>query len=156
MFSCRRRTTVAAMTESDEDLETVSRCDQGTGDTEPADVVRAFFERMEARDWAGAAALVAHDTHLRYTSTAEEFEGDNIVAIKKAYPEGWTIHVEEVMASGARVAAQARVVHGDETFWCAGFYTVHDGVIADAVEHWVTEGAEAPPQWRRRFTTEAT
>ena len=61
------------------------------------------------------------------------------------------LHLTRRCAEG--VAAQVRVIHGDDVFWCAGFYTVTDGVIVRGVEHWVTEGSEDPPEWRRRFRT---
>jgi hypothetical protein len=39
------------------------------------DVVRAFFERMEARDWDAAAACLAPDVHIEWTATGERFDG---------------------------------------------------------------------------------
>lgn len=36
-----------------------------------ADIVRSFYERMEARDWAGAGDLLATDVHIDYTETGE-------------------------------------------------------------------------------------
>jgi hypothetical protein len=70
-----------------------------------------------------------------------------------ACPDGWHLDVFEVIADGDRAAAQARVRQGDQTLWCAGFYSVVDGAITDGVEHWVTQGAETPPPWRSRFAT---
>ncbi|MEM9034505.1 MAG: nuclear transport factor 2 family protein [Actinomycetota bacterium] len=118
-----------------------------------AGIVRDFFERMEARDWDGARALVSPSVRIDYTETGERFDGSNFVGMNEAYPEGWTIRVVEALGVGDRVAAQVRVALGDEVFWCAGFYTVVDGVIADGVEHWVTERSADPPDWRERFTT---
>ncbi len=127
----------------------------GAGPPEPGSVVRSFFERMQARDWDGAATLIAPDATVRFTETGERFIGGRFVAMNRAYPEGWSIEVVDVLSVGDRVAAQVRVDHraGDDVdvFWCAGFYTVRDGRIADGVEHWVTEGGAAPPEWRRPF-----
>ena len=120
-----------------------------------ADVVRSFFERMQDRDWDAAGALLSPTLTIEFTETGERFDGSNFLAMNRAYPEGWSIEVVETLAVGApqgdRVAAQVRVEQGDTTFWCAGFYTVRDGRIADGVEHWVTAGSEAPPEWRREF-----
>ncbi|MEM9650484.1 MAG: nuclear transport factor 2 family protein [Actinomycetota bacterium] len=121
--------------------------------SETGSVVRTFFERMEARDWDGAGTLLAPDLHIEFTETGERFDGGNFLAMNRAYPEGWSIEVVEVLAAGPRVAAQVRVIHRDVTFWCAGFYDVQDGTIRSGVEHWVTEGSESPPVWRRPFTT---
>jgi SnoaL-like domain len=115
-------------------------------------VVRSFQERLEARDWEGAGALLAPHLELRFSATGEVFRGANFLAMNIAYPEGWTIHVHEVIEAGNRVACQIRVEQDGQTFWCAGFYTVEAGQIVDGVEHWVTAGADEPPEWRGAFT----
>jgi hypothetical protein len=120
---------------------------------QPGDIVRAFFECMEARDWAGAGRHLSPTVHIEYTETGERFDGDNFLAMNRAYPDGWTIAVEETIADGDRVAAQVRVTHGDDTFWCAGFYRVADGVIVSGVEHWVNERSQPAPAWRQQFVT---
>lgn len=123
------------------------------GDMTPADVVRSFFQRMEARDWDGAADLLSPNIRIDFTETGERFDGQNFLAMNRAYPEGWAIDVVETVPAGERVAAQVRVDHGDTTFWCAGFYTVRGGRIAEGTEHWVTEGSAQPPGWRDEFRT---
>ena len=117
------------------------------------EVVRSFFERIQDRDWDAAAQLMAESARIRFTETGEEFTGANFVAMNKAYPEGWTIEVVEVLATDDRVAAQVRVTMPDEAFWCAGFYTVTGGQITDGTEHWVTANSQPPPPWRHLFTT---
>lgn len=117
----------------------------------PAAVVRGFFDAMEAREWTLARTLVADDAVVDWTETGERFVGQRFVDVNEAYPEGWAIAVVEVLESGDRAAAQVRVTLGDETFWCAGFYTVTDGRIAEGTEHWVTAGSEDPPEWRAPF-----
>ena len=116
-------------------------------------MVRAFFERMEARDWDGAGACLSPDIHIEFTETGERFDGPNFLAMNRAYPEGWAIEVVETVAAADRVAVQVRVTQGDEVFWCAGFYTVTEGVIASGIEHWVTEGSQPPPEWRGPFVS---
>ncbi len=119
----------------------------------PADVVRAFFELMEARDWPAAGNLLSPSVHIEYTETGETFDGPRFLAMNEAYPEGWSITVIETIAHEGRVAAQVRVDHDDQVFWCAGFYTVSEGLIAEGTEHWVSERSEPPPEWRRQFAT---
>lgn len=120
---------------------------------EPERVVRQFFERMQARSWGDAAALLARDVRIEYTATGEVFEGSAFIKMNEAYPAGWDLEVQEVIGSGDRVAAQVTIRQGGETFWCAGFYTVTDGRIANGREHWVTERSEPAPTWRRQFVT---
>jgi SnoaL-like domain len=122
---------------------------------EPANVVRQFFELMQARRWTDAGCLLADDVHVEYTATGEKFDGDRFLAMNAEYPgvSELEIVVKEVIALGNRVAAQVVVHMGDESFWCAGFYTVIDERISDGVEHWVTEGSEEPPSWRKKYTS---
>lgn len=118
----------------------------------PAEVVRALFERMQARDWEGVGATLAPDVEVWWPATDERFSGSAFLAVQRAYPEGWAIAVEEVVADGDRVAARVRVDQDGQRFWCAGFYRVAGDRIRAAVEHWVTEAAETPPAWRRSYT----
>ena len=119
---------------------------------QPADVVRALFERMQARDWMGARATMADHAVIRYSATGEVFTGAVFMAMNEAYPEGWTIEIVDIAAAGDRVAAQVRVPNGGQIDWLSGFYTVADGRIVDGHEHWVTEHAEPAPEWRKPFT----
>lgn len=108
---------------------------------------------MEARAWERAASFVATDVVIDWPSTGERFRGSDFLAMQRAYPEGWSITVHEAMSSGDRVAARVNVDQDDETYWCAGFYTIAAGVILAGVEYWVTGGAEQPPPWRASFTS---
>lgn len=118
---------------------------------EPAGIVRRFFESMQERDWDAAEACLSPTIRIEFTETGEVFDGPNFLGMNRAYPDGWTIEVVEVIAVDDRVAAQVRVDLPPETFWCAGFYTVTGGVILDGVEHWVTAGSATPPGWRAPF-----
>lgn len=119
----------------------------------PDTVVRTFFDRMQERDWDAAARCLSDRLRIRFTETGEQFDGPNFLAMNQAYPEGWHLECTETISQGERVAVQVRVEHRGEVYWCAGFYTVHDGVIVEGVEHWVTEQSEPPPDWRARFAT---
>lgn len=121
---------------------------------DPTALVRGFFEAMERRDWDGASRLLSPSVVIDYTETGERFEGPNFLAMNQAYPQGWSIDVVEVLGSGDRVAAQVRVTHEPNVFWCAGFYRVADGQIAEGVEHWVTAGSFDPPAWRHQFSSQ--
>ncbi len=120
---------------------------------EPAEIVRQLFERMQERDWAGAAAAMSPTAVIRYTATGESFTGAAFMAMNEAYPDGWNIEVLDIIAGGQRVAAQVRVPNGTQIDWLSGFYTVADGLIIDGTEHWVAEAAEPAPAWRTSFTT---
>jgi limonene-1,2-epoxide hydrolase len=116
-----------------------------------AQVVRRFFEAMEARDWDAAASRLAPAVEVEMPATGERFVGGAYLAFQREYPEGWSIDVLEVLGD-ERVAARIRVDHDSQVFLCAGFYDVADDVIQAGVEHWVTLAGETPPAWRARLS----
>jgi len=121
---------------------------------QPADVVRALFDRMQARDWTAAEACVAPDATIRYIATGEQFTGAGFMAMNVAYPEGWHLEVIDVLALGNRVGVHVRVPNRNQVDWLTAFYTVAGDRIVDGTEHWLTEHSEPPPEWRRPFTIE--
>lgn len=119
---------------------------------DPGAVVRSFFEAMQARRWDEAGSRLSPDLRVWWPATDEHFRGSRFIEMQRAYPEGWSITVEEVLADGGRVAARVRVAQDDKHFWCFGWYEVAGKTITDIVELWGTEAAESPPKWRLRFT----
>lgn len=119
----------------------------------PADVVRTFFDSMQARDWAGAAGCLADDVRVWWPVTGERFRGPDFLAMQRAYPDGWRIEVVEVLADDDRASARVAVDLDGERYWCFGSYAVGEGVITEGVELWGTQGSETPPAWRARFAS---
>ena len=68
--------------------------------------------------------------------------------MNREYPEGWTLRVLDV--SG--ITSQIEVIHGDERYVAASFFTVRDERLAGVTEYWVQHGAEKPPEWRSKFS----
>ena len=122
--------------------------------TDPADVVRAFWERQQARDWAGAQALLAEDAEVWYPATGERFAtAADFMAMSQAYPDGWSITVRAVVADGEDVLAWVEVPFHDQMMWCAQRATVRDGRILTTVDLWTTENQDEAPEWRAPFRT---
>ena len=118
-------------------------------------VVRALWERMEARDWDGARATLADGFTCDYPASGELFgSADAFVAMNRAYPEGWAITVDEIVEAGPRVVARVRVTLGDELFHCLSFADVEDGRIARSVDFWVDDRGDPAPDWRAPYRTE--
>ena len=118
----------------------------------PVDVVRGFWERMEARDWNGARELLADDLVVVWPATLERFEGgDLFIAMNQAYPEGWHIAVQAVMAEKQDVLAWVAVTLDGQRSWCSQRATVHNKKILNAVELWTDEGGVVAPTWRKPF-----
>ena len=115
----------------------------------PVDIVRAFWERMEARQWDGARLLLADDLVVLWPATLERFEGaDTFIALNQAYPGDWHIEVQSVIADGRDVLAWVHVRIGDQLSLCAQRATVTERLIRSTTDLWVDEGETQPPAWR--------
>jgi ketosteroid isomerase-like protein len=121
--------------------------------TDGVDVVRAYWGRIEARDWDAVGALLAEDVEVEWPHTLERFRGrDDVVGVNREYPEGWRIEVLRVLGAGDVVVSEVRVPFQDQAvFLVASFFEVRDGLIRRATEYWVETGHQEPPRWRRRF-----
>ena len=114
--------------------------------------MRLLWERIQSRDWDGARALLADGMVCRWPHSDERFEGaDNFIQMNRAYPEGWQITVVDVAEIPGGAVSRIRVEQAGARFHAASFFTVSDGLIQEAVEYWVTEGSEEPPEWRAGF-----
>jgi hypothetical protein len=123
-----------------------------SGAASPAGVVRALWERMEARDWDGARATLDDGYSATWPASGEVFpSADAYIAMNRAYPEGWHITVDETVADGGRVAARIRVTLGEALFHCLSFAEVAGGLIARSVDFWVDDRGDDAPDWRAPF-----
>ncbi len=119
----------------------------------PSEVVRALWDRIQARDWTGVADLVAENAVIEWPVSSERIRGRaNYVAVNREYPEGWSIHVLRIVAEGDQVVSEVEVPHADlGTFRVASFWTVTDGRIVRGTEYWTDLGADSGPDWRAPF-----
>ena len=111
-------------------------------------VVRAFWAAMQARDWAGARALLRDDLQSTWWTSGEYFtSADSYIAMQSTYPEGWTIRLKEaVRLDDGRVLTVTRVDHPPGHFFATCLFRIDDGLIAGIDEYWAT--LEGPPAWR--------
>lgn len=121
---------------------------------EPSKIVQSLWDRTQARDWVGVGELLADDVVVEWPASGERIVGrENYVRINAEYPEGWSIHVLRLVASGPDVVSEVEVPH--ETMGvhrAASFWTVHDGRITAAREYWTELGADEAPAWRAPYT----
>ena len=119
---------------------------------EPTEVVRRFWDSIEARDWDAAGALLDEQVTFEWPHSGERFVGrDVVIGMNRAYPEGWRIEVQRIIADGPSVVSLVRVPLGADVSLAASFFEVRDGSIHRAVELWVDERSREPPEWRRPF-----
>jgi ketosteroid isomerase-like protein len=110
-------------------------------------LVRRLYELYQARDWDSAAQLLHPQAVVEMPATRERLVGrDGVIEFQRAYPEPWgELSVLRVLGTDDLAAAEVEVVATDETFRLAAWWRVHDGLLRDGVEYWVTVGGEEPP-----------
>ena len=84
-------------------------------------------------------------------ATTERLVGRGaIISFQSAYPEPWgTMRVERVLDDTEGAAAEVSVVDpSGQRFVLASFWRVHDGLLHQGVEYWVSVGGEVPPPSR--------
>lgn len=120
---------------------------------EPSKVIETLWARIQERDWAGVAELVAEDAVVEWPVSLERIVGrDDFVAVNREYPEGWSIRVLKVVAQGDEVVSEVEVPHdGLGLFRAASFWTVRDGQVIRGTEYWTSVGADPRPEWRTGF-----
>ena len=121
--------------------------------SEPAEVVRELWDRIQARDWDAAGELLAEDVVVDWPQTRERIRGRaNVIAVNRNYPEGWTIRVLRVLQDGDTAVSEVAVDHVDHgTFLAASFFVVRDSQVARGVEYWVDPPKGDPPAWRTEW-----
>jgi ketosteroid isomerase-like protein len=121
--------------------------------SEPSEVVRALWNRIQDRDWNGVGELVAEHAVIDWPASRERISGrDNFVAVNREYPEGWSIHVLRIIADEDQVMSEVEVPHAElGTFRVASVWTVTDGRIRRGTEYWITVGGDQAPEWRSRY-----
>ena len=97
--------------------------------------------------------MLADDAVCRWPHSNERYVGaDRIIAMNRAYPEGWRITVLDVLAVAGGAVSQIRVEQAGLTFHAASLWHMRGDLLGDVVEYWVTEGQEEPPRWRAEFS----
>ncbi len=105
-----------------------------------------LWERIEARDWAAAASVLAPDFRADWPATRERILGrENFIRLQREYPEPWgPIRVLRLVEGGHLVAAEVSVPGAGQEFRCAGIYHCRRGLIREATEYWITVGGDQP------------
>jgi ketosteroid isomerase-like protein len=120
---------------------------------EPSKTVQLLWDRMQDRDWAGVGELLAADVVVEWPVSGERILGrENYVRINAEYPEGWSIDVLRIVASGNDVVSEVEVPHDTMgVHRVVSFWTVHDGRITGGREYWTELGADPSPAWRAPY-----
>jgi ketosteroid isomerase-like protein len=120
---------------------------------EPSEIVRTLWDRMQARNWAGLAALLADDLVVEWPASGERIVGPaNFVRVNAEYPQGWSIKVLRIVADGETVVSEVEVPHESMGLHrVASFWTVRDGRISGGREYWTEVAHDPSPAWRAAY-----
>ncbi|HYH12866.1 MAG TPA: hypothetical protein VD789_10970 [Thermomicrobiales bacterium] len=120
----------------------------------PADVIRACWERVQARHWEDGRKTLHDHIEVDWPASNERILGpDDMLAVNHEYPEGWSIRVLEIRANGHRVAREIEVpMAGEHTLRVASFWPVQEKKISKGTESWISLGQDDVPTWHQRFT----
>jgi ketosteroid isomerase-like protein len=120
---------------------------------DPKSTVAELWRRLQARDWDGLAELLAEDLVIEWPNTRQRIRRrDAYVEFNRAYPEGWTIEVINLIAEGATVVSEVRVPHTElGRFDLVSILVVEDGRVVRGREYWMDEVAEDIPPERARW-----
>jgi hypothetical protein len=114
--------------------------------------VRGLYEAYQDRAWARAARFLHPEATVDMPATTERLVGrEAIILFQSAYPEPWgTLRVDRVLSDPEGAAAEVTVVDpSGQRFALASFWRVHEGLLRQGVEYWVTVGGDGPPPSRR-------
>lgn len=105
-----------------------------------------YVDRLEHRDWAGLAALLAADAVYEMPQTRERVRGrDAILRFNAEYPGDWHLETRRVVADGSTAAlwidARVGAEHQDACVWLE---TSGPGLITKIVDYW-PEPYDPPP-----------
>jgi hypothetical protein len=107
-------------------------------------LVEELWRRMQAREWAELAELLAEDFVLQWPHARLQLHGrTNFVEFNRNYPEGWSIEVVRIVADGNTAVSEVRVPHpAVGTFYALSFFESDGERLTRAREYWVEERAE--------------
>jgi ketosteroid isomerase-like protein len=98
--------------------------------------VERLWRALAAGDWASARSQFRPNATVEWPHAGARVDAEEYLARTRAR-RGDGIDVGRVVTEGRYVAVEARA----GTARCAGFYDLHDGLIASATEYWVGEAA---------------
>ncbi len=112
-----------------------------------------LWQRIEARDWPGVAALLHENVVIDWPHSGERIRGrHNYVALNRDYPGDWHLTVLGAWSGPDREVVEVRVDHAAEVCFAAGFYEVREGVVVRGTEYWTTARSQAPVVGRAHLT----
>jgi ketosteroid isomerase-like protein len=107
--------------------------------TETTELIRAYVERLEARDWDGFAAVLHPDVVYRMPQSREVVRGrDAYLRWNQEYPDVWHLRLAEVYGDPTGGAARLDVDDSRESgpITALVFFRVADGQVREVTDWW--------------------
>jgi hypothetical protein len=109
------------------------------------DIVAAFVDRLERRDWAGFAELLDEDVVYELPQTGERIRGrDHYITFNVEYPADWHLEPEIVLGDDRHGSLLFRWSVGGGSSLAVAFFEIDDGKITKIIDLW-PEPYEPPP-----------
>lgn len=111
-----------------------------------ADVVRAFWEGVDRRDWDAVGATLAADVTYEVPQTRERVRGrDAVVRFNAEYPGDWHLSVATLVADERQAATTITfVVPGEPDQTGIAFFRLDDAGRIAHLSDWWPEPYEPP------------
>jgi hypothetical protein len=108
-------------------------------------LVAAFADRLDRRDWAGFAELLAPDVVYELPQTRERIRGrDRYVTFNAEYPGDWHIDPQVVIGDDAHGALLFRWTLDGESSLAVAFFEHDSSMITKITDFW-PEPYDPPP-----------
>lgn len=121
---------------------------------EPLKVVAQLWERIEARDWDGVAALIAEDAVIEWPVSGERIVGrDNFIAVMSDddYTDESPVEVLRTLVDGDLAVTEVEIPQDHVVYRAVSLWTIRDGKITRAREYWTSPGQDPAPRWRAGY-----
>jgi hypothetical protein len=113
--------------------------------TTTKELVAAFVDRLERRDWAAFAELLDPDVIYEIPQTRERIRGrDRYVTFNAEFPGDWHLESQVVLGEGPHGSVLFRWRLDGESALAIAFFEVENGVITKITDFW-PEPYEPPP-----------
>jgi len=119
------------------------------------DLVRAYGDLVDAREWEAVGAVLAPDVVMEWPAANERLVGaGNLTAAHRDDPDDRTITVRSIVAAGEQVASDVEeILDNGESFRVLTFWTVRHHRIVSGTEFRTAVGQTSPPPSRQRYST---
>jgi ketosteroid isomerase-like protein len=113
------------------------------------DVVEAFWDRMNARDWEGLEELLNPHFVAHFPQSGEDFSRDLYLRLNAEYPGDWKIRVAAIISTDHEVVSRVEVDIDGKLDTAISFFQLQDGRIMRLDEFWPEPFPI--PEWRLKW-----